>query len=466
MPRSYLDAPRPIAALATPGGRSALAVIRTSGPGTFELLASCFSRPSALLEAPGLSLVHGFFMDGRTGERIDEVLVALFRAPKSPTGEDQAEVSCHGSPVIVRRILSCLHVAGFAPALPGEFSFRAFTQGKSDLVEAEAVAELVDARSEGARGEALRRLEGRLSRRLGEARKALLDLLAEAEVRLDYAEEDGSPSELFPRGKLAALRAELATLAASWRTGRLYAEGAMLALAGRTNAGKSSLFNLLLREDRALVSPEPGTTRDWIEAGVEIGGFPLRLVDTAGLRAGPEGIEARGIERSRALVSEADLVCCLVDSSLGPGAEDEELLALRPDALRIWTKTDLPDSLPCPRGWIPLSTEEGRGLEALHEALATALKGLAGRPPEGGPPDRDEVAIANLRQKELLERAVEALDAVLGVLDASSPAGVGELLDAAALELRVAAEALGELTGEIVSAEVLETIFAGFCLGK
>jgi tRNA modification GTPase len=500
MARSYLDPPIPIVALATAPARAALALIRATGPRCVELLAACFSRSRTLRAASGHRLVHGTIIDPGTREPIDEVLVTVFRAPHSPTGEEQVEISCHGSPAVWRRILECLGSAGFAPALPGEFSFRAFSNGRGDLVRAEAIDEIVSARSDGARAAALKRLEGGLSRRLEGARTALLALLAEAEVRLDHAEEDGSPAELFPRGRLRALRDDLAALVASWKAGRIYREGASLVLAGRTNAGKSSLFNLLLREERAIVSPEPGTTRDWIEAGLEIGGFPVRLVDTAGLREASGGVEAQGIERSRTLIAEADVVVCIVDAGaatepgIGLDPEDEALLALRSDAIRVWNKIDLPDARPSLPSWLPLSARTGSGLPSLLAALEKALHAVAGFAPGPAPgpaalpgattdPEAGLLGevIANPRQKALLERAVAALDAALIVLEASTPVqasteaaasvkaagdGRGRWLDAATLELRDAADAIGEITGEIGSPEVLEAIFSGFCLGK
>lgn len=477
MSRSYLDPPRPIVALATVPGSSALALLRASGEGSLELLAPHFSRPEALRRAPGHSLVHGRIVEAPGGRPIDDVLVAVFRPPSSPTGEEQVEISCHGSPLVVRRLLSLLEEAGFAPALPGEFSFRAFANGKADLVESEAIAELVAAPGEAARQEALVRLGGALSRRLGAARSALLGLLAEAEVRLDYAEEDGSPAELFPRERLLAFRGELAALASTWRLGKLHTEGLRVVIAGSANAGKSSLFNLLVREERALVSPEPGTTRDWIESGFELEGLPVRLVDTAGLREEGGAVEVLGMERSRRLALEADIVICLADGSRGLGAEDRELLAARPEALRVWNKVDLP-GVEAPPGWIGISALEGRGLPELLEALRSALRELeagagraAGAGMRSGGPGRSresgaaELVIASPRQKALLDRAVAALDGALAILEGAGPGGQVPL-DAAALELRDAADAIGELTGEIASPEILEAIFSGFCLGK
>ncbi|MEI6876530.1 MAG: tRNA uridine-5-carboxymethylaminomethyl(34) synthesis GTPase MnmE, partial [Spirochaetota bacterium] len=404
----------------------------------------------------------------------DEVLVAVFRAPRGNTGEDQAEVSCHGSPAVIRRVLDCLEAAGFAPALPGEFSFRAFVNGKTDLVRSEAVAEIVNARSDGARAAALRRIEGGLSDRLANARASLLGLLAEAEVRLDYAEEDGSPSTLFPLAELLAFRKDLSELASSWKAGRIYEEGAKVVLVGRPNAGKSSLFNLLLREERALVSPEPGTTRDWIEVGIEIAGYPLRLIDTAGLRSGSGQLEALGIDKSRSLVSSADIVIYMVDAAAGLVAEDEEVLAGNPAAIRVWNKVDLDSALPPPPGWTPVSAKEGRGLTELLTAIGTALAVAAGQAgveiddresPASAFPCGD--VIANERQKNLLERALGSLDLARDMIEASASIESGaQWLDAVTVDLRDAADALGEMTGEISSPEVLERIFSGFCLGK
>ena len=492
MSRSYLDPPLLIAALATVPGTSALAVIRASGPACIEGFAPCFSRPDALLAAPGHSLVHGSFLDVATGDKIDDVLVAVFRAPASPTGEDQVEISCHGSPVIIRRVLAVLEAAGFSTALPGEFTFRAFANGKQDLVGAEAIDELVSAPGDAARAEAIKRLGGGLSRRLEKARSTMLGLLAEAEVRLDYAEEDGSPADIFPIEPLQAFRDELASLAATWSIGRLHREGARVVIAGSTNVGKSSLFNLLVREERAIVSPEPGTTRDWIESDFELAGLPLRLIDTAGIREGPGHIEALGMERSRTLAEGADILLCLADATFGLGSGDEEVLRMRPDAIRLWNKVDSPAARPAPPGWIAFSALEGRGLHDLLSTLEGKLRELEsrargwtdaapdpravdkkGRADEKGRAAADFV-VARPRQKSLLDRAVASLDEALAILEAwgggfpsdSRSTAPAFPLDALALELRDAADALGELTGEIASPEVLEAIFSGFCLGK
>lgn len=469
MNRSYLDTEAPIAALATAPGESALAVIRAAGPGSVELVASLFSRPEALASASSHSLVHGKLLDPSSGEAIDEVLAAVFRGAKGPLGADSVELYCHGSPAVVRKALSVLCAAGFAPALPGEFSFRAFMNGKMDLVEAEAVQELVASGSEAERASALRRLEGGLSGPLKAARAALVDELAEAEARLDYAEDDDSPSGGLDRNMLADLRDMVRGLAASYSSRRLYEKGATVVIAGRPNAGKSSLFNLLLREERSIVAAEAGTTRDYIEAGLEIGGYPVRLIDTAGIREARGEAEAEGVARSLRLAGEADVLLYVVDGIEGEVEADAAFLAGMPRALRAWNKVDNARSRPAPEGYLRISAASGEGLGALINALSETIAPLfvpdvAARLAQGASRGSSAALatapVASGRQALLLERAAAALDEALSGADAGLP------LDALVLDLREAADALGETTGEIASAEVLEAVFSRFCLGK
>jgi tRNA modification GTPase len=462
MRRSYFDAAVPIAALATVPGESALAVLRAAGPRALELAAPCFSRPEALAAAPSMTLVHGELVDPDTGEAIDEVLAAVFRAPGGPVGEDAVEFYCHGSPAVLRRALSLLEAAGFAPALPGEFGFRAFLHGKTDLVRAEAVHELVRAGNEGARAEALRRLEGGLSRSLAAARASLVDALAEAEARLDYAEEEDSPSGGLDPSLVMSARDFVLRLAASYAAGRLYERGARVVVAGMPNAGKSSLFNLLVREERSIVSSEPGTTRDWIEAGIELGGLPLRLIDTAGLREAEGAVEVAGVSRSRRLAAEAEVVVYLVDGVAGLRAEDIAFLESRPDALRVWNKADDARCAAPPSGFLRFSAKAGEGLPELASALRRLVAPGFGLGAEGSASSRAEreLRVASERQKLLLDRAGTSLDATLRGIEAGVP------LDALVIDLREAADALGEITGEVASEEVLEAIFSRFCLGK
>jgi tRNA modification GTPase len=420
-----------------------------------------------------MSLVHGELVDPATGDEVDEVLAAVFRAPGGPVGENAVEFYCHGSPAVIRRALALLEVAGFAPALPGEFSFRAFLRGKTDLVRAEAVQELVKAGSEGARADALRRLEGGLSRSLETARAAIVDTLAEVEARLDYAEDDDSPGGGLDFAALLRVRDLVAELGASYAVGRLYERGARVVVAGRPNAGKSSLFNLLVREERSIVAPEPGTTRDWIEAGIELDGLPVRLIDTAGLRAAEGEVEAAGVSRSRRLAAEADAVVYVVDGSVGLEPEDRAFLESRPDALRVWNKGDDPRCATPSPGFLRLSAATGSGLLALVDALRDLVAPRFGM--ERAEPGIDAAAapikrsattvasaitVASERQKLLLDRTEASLDSALCGIEAGVP------LDALVLDLKEAADALGEITGEVVSEEVLDAIFSRFCLGK
>ena len=460
MARTYLDTGRPIVALATASGRSALALIRASGEKTIERCARCFSRSEALLSAKGYTMVHGYLLDPESGERVDEVVAAVFRAPASFTGEDSVEFSCHGSAAVTDRALSALESAGFVPALPGEFSFRAFINGKTDLVEAEAVNELAGARCDTAREDALLRLSGVLSSEFSSLRGEMLDLLSEIEVRLDYPAEEGEGEGLDSEApwikRLAALETRLETLSWSYIGGRLRQEGALVVVAGRPNAGKSSLFNLVVREERAIVSPEPGTTRDWLEAWIEIGGYAVRFVDTAGLRQAEEGIEAEGVRRSMDLSERADIIIYLVDGRTGLKAEDDDFIALHPAALKVWNKIDAAECQPVPSGWLGLSAKKGDRLQQLELAIRSRLSESSGETASR----ESALRVASSRQRTLIDQCLAAIGRAKAGVDLKAP------LDGTALEIREAADFLGEITGEIAGEEVFARIFGSFCLGK
>ncbi|MDR0642030.1 MAG: tRNA uridine-5-carboxymethylaminomethyl(34) synthesis GTPase MnmE [Treponema sp.] len=462
----------PIAALATASGESALALIRCSGTGCVELLSKVFSRPAKLRSAGGNTIVHGWIRRG--GESIDEVLIFVYRPPRSYTGEEGADISCHGGTATARALMDVLRAAGFRDSLPGEFSFRAFINGKLDLTRLESVMELVQAKTGEGRRRALGRLSGRLREEIAALRGLLLEILAEAELYLDYDETElslpGDAGSLPGREKAEGALERLRNLAGTWGRERLYQEGALAVIAGRPNAGKSSLFNALLGEDRSIVTEIPGTTRDWIEAAVSIGGIPLRLTDTAGLRGAgepePDRVERIGVQRSRELLEQADLVLYLIDGSRGFQDDDEAFLA-KPASrntplLLLWNKADiapLPDPPPGGRAFLSLSAKTGQGLAGLCEAVAGALEGGAGGE-NGGSASRNGAALGNRRQKELVDRAAAALEEALNLADR------GEALELIAPSLREALDALGEITGEVSTAEILETIFSKFCVGK
>jgi len=353
-----------------------------------------------------------------------------------------------------------LEKLGFSRALPGEFTFRAFASGKMDLSSAEAVDELVHSRTQEAKDDALERLSGGLRREVLSLRESVLAALSEVEARLDYGEDELADSPQDIEASLAAAMDDAERLAASYSVGRLLSEGARVALAGRTNAGKSRLFNLFLKEERSIVSDAHGTTRDYIEAAVDLDGLPVSLYDTAGLRAASDPVEAEGVRRSRLLADGADLVVYLVDGAVGAAPEDLEILGALPEAVRVWNKRDRPDALPPPEGWLPLSAVTGEGFPELASALGARLRGAAGFEAKGAASGAGTARIAGKRQADCVQRAVRALRAAAESLAAGLP------LDALAVDLREAADALGELTGQSVPDAVLETIFSRFCVGK
>jgi tRNA modification GTPase len=451
----------PIVALATPMASSALAVLRTSGAGSLGILSSLLRDGKDLTAAPGHSLHRSVLCDG--AEEIDEVLISVFQAPKSYTGEEGAEISCHGSMPVIRRLLSLLTRAGFRPAGPGEFTRRAFLNGKMDLTRAEAVNEIVRAKTDRARSLALQRLSGAIEKKIASARDLLIDLRAAVEVWLDYPEDELDAVEPNT-GKLAEVISLLEGLTRTYRRGRIYQEGVSVAISGATNSGKSSLFNLFLKQERAIVSDIHGTTRDYLEGMLALDGIPVRLFDTAGMREARDPLEAEGIRRALDVIGGADLILYLVDSGIGIAPHDEEFLGKHhaegsgasngnggPALLKVWNKTDLPSNRPIPEGFIPISSLTGEGLDVLEREIATVL--LGGTSCETGEPLIDSV-----RQKDLIERS---LDALYRFRD-----GAGVPLDALAVELAEALEALGGITGEVTTAEILERMFSDFCVGK
>jgi tRNA modification GTPase len=442
----------PIVALATPAASSALAVIRVSGTGSLGLLARTVRGTGRLQDMPGHTVHHCSIWDA--SEKVDDVMLAVYHPPRSYTGEEGAEIFCHGSLPVIRRLLSLLGRSGFRPAGPGEFTQRAFLNGRMDLTRAEAVNEIVQARTDRARALALDRLGGAIESRIRSARAMLLDLKASLEVMIDSPDDE--PGDAVAPGLLDQAEAALETLTRSFRHGRIYQEGATVAIAGPTNAGKSRLFNALLREDRAIVSDVHGTTRDWLEGSLSVDGIPVRLLDTAGLRATSDPLEGEGMRRTQELLRGADAVIHVVDGTegIGPGENGSPggWTGTVP-LLKAWNKIDLPGLLPAPAGFLPVSAATGEGLAGLLAALAEAL--LGGRAPESGEPLIDSV-----RQRDLLSRALAAM---ARLRDGRARGVTPDLL---AVDLADALDALGEITGEVTSAEVLDRMFSRFCVGK
>jgi tRNA modification GTPase len=460
----------PIAALATVPGESALGVIRISGPGALGLLAGIFSRPDKLLEAPGHTLVYGWIIDP-SGRRIDETLVSVYRAPRSYTGEEGADISCHGGIAAVRAVAQVLRRAGFRDALPGEFTFRAFINGKLDLTKAESVMELVSAKTDLGRNHAVNRLSGGLEQEIQSIKTMLVQVLAGTELFLDYSEDeflraepelnDEAAGRLPLRSVAEEALSRLYQLARSYRRERLYHDGALAVIAGQPNAGKSSLFNLLLKEERSIVTDTPGTTRDWIEAWISFEGIPVRLADTAGLRASEDTVEQIGVARSRELVKAADLTLYLIDGERGCTSEDIAFLQALENPARfiaVWNKLDK-----APRPTNPpvspllgVSAQTGAGIPELGAAIVERLIDSV----KSGEPLNASPGIATERQKTLIDRAVKSLKEALDLADQEQG------LDLIAPLLREAVNGLGEITGEVSTAEILEVMFSAFCVGK
>ena len=471
----------PIAAFASVPGGSALTLIRCSGKGSLELAANVFSAKEKLLAAKGNTILRGWITAPPAGsgaaEKIDEVLVSVFRAPKSYAGEDGLDISCHGGAAAGNGVMAALRAAGFRDALPGEFTFRAFMNDKLDLTRCESVMELVSARTEAGRRNAVSRLSGVLETEINDVKKILVDVLAGAEIFLDYSEDEiGMDAEedagLLPNRHLAEeALARLRALAESWRRERIYQEGILAVIAGRPNAGKSSLFNLLLKEERSIVTEIPGTTRDWIEAWVSIGGIPVRLVDTAGLRDSRDPIEAIGVERSRDLLESADLVLCLIDGAEGAASEDlafiGELERKGKPRIPIWNKADVAPLPPPPQRKIAggdllgISAKTGAGIAELTAAIVKSAGVIAGGAGDlAATAALGAAAVGTARQKGLVEAAVAALENAMALAKDEQP------LDLIAQSLREAVNSLGEITGEVSTADILEKMFSKFCVGK
>jgi tRNA modification GTPase len=466
-----------IVARATPPGVGAIAVLRLSGPGVRGILGALGAGPVLLAPPRTATLVT---LRSVTGELLDQGLVTFFPGPGSYTGEDLAELGVHGSPLGVARILDACVAAGARMAEPGEFTRRGYLAGKLDLVQVEAIDALLHARSPRAIAAAVDQIEGGFSRRIESLRQELLELEAHLAYHVDFPEEDEAPlstAALSSRGRGVAGVLEAFVRAAPG--GVRMVEGAKVVLAGPPNAGKSSLFNALLGQERAIVTEHPGTTRDAVEAVAVLDGFPFRLVDTAGIRDEPGVIEAVGIEVARQHLASADLVllCVPADSELDSAALESLELGAPGAVLRVTTCADRvcrsgsvsapvsgpgtgPGTAPCNGSsgaplWIPVSSRTGEGLDRLQEALRTALFSGVGDGAAG-----DGSLVLKARQARALTEAHDALGAFVSALDGGVPA------EFAAVHLRAAVEGLESVIGVVDVDGVLDVVFRSFCVGK
>jgi tRNA modification GTPase len=401
-------------------------------------------------------LVYGHIIDSATGEIVDEVLVCYMKAPHTYTREDVVEINCHSGPVVLQRILELVLRQGARLAHPGEFTLRAFLNGRIDLAQAESVVDIVQAKTAASLRLAVQGLKGRLSQEIRKLRAELMSVLAYLTARIDFPEDEIEEQDVLQ--PLVQAEQHLRQLVASADTGMVYRQGVRTAIVGRPNVGKSSLLNRLLREDRSIVTPVPGTTRDTIEEVVNLQGIPLLLVDTAGITQSKDLVESLGIERSRRAIEQADLVLLVLDASEPLTAADEEIMRSLGDkpVVVAANKCDLPrqarlEGLP----WVTvsLSALTGEGLDELEREMVSLILGGRVYP-------SDATVVTSARHKNALETARKHLEQSIAAVQADMPE------DFITIDLTAALNALGEITGETVQEELLETIFSRFCIGK
>src|SRR5579883_937753 len=483
-----------IAAIATPPGIGGIGIIRVSGADAFDVVLPLLRRPGVGTGVPPSHvLTYGHIVNPQTQEILDEVLVAFMHAPRTYTREDVVEISGHGGPLVLQRMLRLVLAQGARMANPGEFTLRAFLNGRLDLAQAEAVMDLISSQTEAGQRLAMHQLRGRVSEQVQDARHALLGVIARIEASIDFPEEDvptPQPEELRPLIEIAQQKVD--TLLAGAEQGRLYREGLRAAIIGRPNVGKSSLLNALLRTERAIVTPIAGTTRDTVEEFANVRGVPVHLIDTAGINESSDPVEQLCVQRSRAAAASADLALLVLDSSERLTAQDRAVsealrgfgfgrqnpAASESDRSNGWAgssgahtgrpvilvlnKSDLPEQLTAAAVddfWpgapvVRTSMRTLDGLEALEEQIrALALAGQA-------TPAADAALVTNTRHRDALRRTAAHLHDAGKTLDQGLP------LDFVAIDLHGAAHALGEITGETATEDLLERIFHDFCLGK
>ena len=442
-----------IVALSTPPGRSAIGVIRLSGPTAHDLL-SRFFQP----RAPNTSRLarYGRFLDGP--DTIDDVVTTTYTAPHSYTGEDMVEISAHGNPLVLGRIITALIAGGARRAEPGEFTLRAVGNGRMDLGQAEAIRDFIAAQTDRQARTARLQMEGGLSRRIGPSREQLLGIVAELEAAIDFAEDDVPlPSGLDLAARVRPIAEVMARLAGSYEFGRVLSVGALLAVAGKPNVGKSSIFNRLVDSDRAIVTEVAGTTRDVLTETIMVAGIPVRFADTAGLRVTADRVEALGVDRTLETMAEADLTLVVLDSARPLDAEDDAVLARARKGPHVLAanKSDLPPAWDLARfpDAVRLSAVTGEGVAGLRQRIEDHLV-------DGRPEGADDLVITSLRQRDALDAATAKLRASATALEAGTPH------EMVLVDLYAAISSIGELTGDVTTDDILDRVFSTFCIGK
>jgi len=449
-----------IAAIATPLGNGGVGIVKLSGPESLKIAQQIFKPMRGSSGLKPRYLHYGQILRPESSQPIDEVLVAYMPGPHSYTRQDVIEIQAHGGIVALQEILQTVLSLGARSAEAGEMTMRAFVNGRLDLTQAEAVLDIIEAKTAASLRVATQQLGGSLLKKISQVRQQLVNILAYLEATIDFVDEDIPLDDMIP--PLSRSLAEIENLAASAAHGLIYRQGIRTAIVGKPNVGKSSLLNALLRGERAIVTHIPGTTRDTLEETANIGGIPLVLVDTAGIRAQPsDAIEQIGIERSRAALSRADLALMVLDISqpFTQGDWEIEKLVRQKPALLVLNKIDLPQAHPVPNDFlpgipqIPMSALTGEGLETLEKLIIKQITG-------GKVLTSDTTLVSNPRHQALITRAAEHTRAAIQAqMDGLSP-------DLVSIDAREAVDALGEITGETATEDLLDTIFSKFCIGK
>jgi tRNA modification GTPase len=453
-----------IAAISTPAGEGGIAVIRVSGPDSIIATDRIFSFKGNLPDAASHTVHYGHIVQPSTGERIEEVLVTVMRSPRSFTTEDVVEISCHGGIISVKKVLNLILEQGVRLAEPGEFTKRAFLNGRIDLTQAEAVIDLIRAKSDRAFKIALKQVEGNLSKQVKELRYRLVELMAHIEVNIDYPEHDVEElTNAYIKDKCANAIDDLDRLLRSAEQGKILREGIVTAIVGRPNVGKSSLLNALAQDNKAIVTDIPGTTRDVIEEYVNLNGIPLKLLDTAGLRETEDIVERIGVERSRSALGDADLILLVINRNEPLHDDEKQLMEQVRDkqSIVIVNKSDLPTAADLsymearfpPERVVLMSVKENEGLDRLGEAIGNLFFG-------GKLETNDITYVSNVRHIHLLSKAKRSLEEAQDAADQFVP------IDMIQIDIRSAWENLGELVGDSVGESLIDQIFSQFCLGK
>jgi tRNA modification GTPase len=467
MHRTYFTDEDTIAAIATPPGEGGIAIIRISGKGAFKVLDKIFKKADngAVSNMESHRFYRGHIYDPNSEKILDSVLCVLMKSPHSYTGENVVEIHSHGGYLVPKKILDVIFRNDVRPAKAGEFTLRAFLNGKMDLSQAEAVADVVIAQTDESLKQAELQLEGFLSSTVNKFKEVVLDILAEIEAQVDFPEDEIEPMirDLIVH-RLKDLTINMEQLLATYEEGRIIKHGVYTAILGKPNVGKSSLLNKLVMKDRAIVSHFPGTTRDFIEETLDVKGIPLKLVDTAGIRAATDEIELIGVRLARKKAEEAELIIAVLDGSTDLDQNDIDVLEMVKDrkTVLVINKIDLPQKLSVeplishvPReSIVSTSAKLGSGIEELQNAIESLLLGCRTRM-EGS-----ELIITELRHKLAIEKANEHL------LDFLKAIAINESPEFLVVNLKAALDSLSEITGEITNEEVLDRIFSKFCIGK